>query len=55
MPVGDRQRMTEAMRRVLGDDQLAKSFSVEGFKLRDTISIAEITKKWVKVMHDYAD
>lgn len=55
VPVGDRQKMAEAMRCVLRDEQLAKSFSNEGFKLRQTISIAEITKKWVAVMHDYAD
>ena len=55
VPVGDREKMAELMKKVLTDELLAKSISDEGQKLRDKISVAEISKKWVDLINKYAN
>ena len=55
VPVGDREKMAELMKKVLTDELLAKSISDEGQKLRDKISVEEISKKWVDVINKYAN
>ena len=55
VPVGDRKKMAEMMKRVLNDDLLAKSIGKEGVKLRETISISTITNKWIDTINDFVD
>lgn len=51
VPVGDREAMANAMRRVLSDQKLADQFSRNGCKLRDDIAPHVIAGKW----RDYID
>ncbi len=47
VPVRNREKMSEAMKSILSDAKLAESFSNEGLKLREKISVSEIAKKWL--------
>ena len=47
VPVGDRAKLAQAMTRVLEDAQLAETMSIEGEKLRKTISKEGIAGQWV--------
>jgi glycosyltransferase involved in cell wall biosynthesis len=53
--VGNRKELSETMKRVLSDDKLAHSIAAEGVKLRDEISIGEITKKWFCAICKFVD
>lgn len=55
VPVGNRGKMAKLMKKVLTDELLAKSISNEGLKLRDKISVGEISRKWVDVVNMYAN
>ena len=55
VPVGDREKLAEMMKKVLTDESLAKSISAEGQKLRYKISVGEISKKWLDVINKYAN
>jgi hypothetical protein len=43
------------MKKVLTDAALAKSISEEGLKLRQTISISEISKKWINTIDGFVE
>lgn len=55
VPTGNRKELAESMKKVLNDDLLAKSISNEGLKLRETISIGEIAKKWVGAICNFVE
>ena len=55
VPVGDRQAMAIAMRKLLNDTSLAESISNEGIKLRETISVSEISKKWDEAISNFIE
>lgn len=48
VPVGDREAMAAAMRRVLGDRGLSDSLSQAGEALRRRISVEAITRSWLE-------
>ena len=47
VPVGNREKLTRAMEEVLADEAFAGKLSVEGEKLRDTISTENIARQWL--------
>ena len=51
VPVGDREALAEAMKKLLMNPDLAEKMSKNGCKLRDDISVSAIAKKWM----DYFD
>ena len=53
VPVGNRKKLAETMKRVLTDETLARSISFEGLKLRETISIDVISKKWIEAINGF--
>lgn len=54
VPVGDRTAMAQAMRRILSDRDLADRLSVNGYKLRDDISVGAIARKWAEYIYRIA-
>ena len=49
----DRVAMANAMKMVLTDNSLSESLSREGIRLRETISVCEIAKKWNIAINDF--
>lgn len=50
VPVGDTQAMLQAMCRIADNHELAKSFSLEAIKVRDTYAIKEIAAMWEEIL-----
>ena len=50
IPVGDRNKLADLMKKVLTNEVLAKTIGNEGLKLREMISIEKITIKWIEVI-----
>ena len=47
--VGDADDFADAIIRVLSDKSLAESLSLNGAKIRDELSIKNISKKWMEL------
>lgn len=50
VPVGDAQATYLAMKRVIEDEELAKTLSINASKLRDKLSLEHIAKKWMELL-----
>ena len=53
VPVQNREAMANAIKMVLTDKSLSESLSREGIRLRETISVCEIAKKWNIAINDF--
>lgn len=49
IPVGDLNALLSAMNKIVDDDFFAKKMSIEGTKLRESLSIQEICNKWISL------
>lgn len=47
VPVGDAEKLRDAMEKVLCDQVLAKKLSINGVRLRETYSIDKIAEQWL--------
>ena len=50
VPVGDSEAMYQAMKKVVEDKELAKQLSSNGIKLREQLSLKNITKQWMDLI-----
>ncbi|MBQ4157049.1 MAG: glycosyltransferase [Clostridia bacterium] len=55
VPVCDRKAMVEAMNRVADDEKLAKKLSMNGMRVRDTLSKTVICRQWCDVIDSLTD
>ena len=54
VPVGDRKALAAAMKRLLTDPALAEKLSRNGYGIREEISAAAISRKWLEYIHKIA-
>lgn len=52
IPVGDRNSMTQAMRKILSNTELRKTMSSENKKIKKDLSTEVIVKKWVETFRE---
>ena len=50
--VGNKKQIAQAILRILTDDELAKKLSSNSMKMRETNSIDEISRKWLKYLKE---
>lgn len=52
VPVGDKEKLVNAMIKIAGDKALQEKFSIEGSKLKDKLSLDKITTQWLNVIEN---
>ena len=50
VPVGDIDKLAEAMKSIAGDSDLAKQLADNGYQIREAYPINKIAKEWLKVL-----